>query len=57
MMRFLSLPWLELSVLTPLVGLLFLIGVRRPENAGRSLVVTGLSLAFAVLASWRSTRA
>ena len=49
----LHLPWLELAIVTPLVGALFVFRVRDPELAWRrSLIATGMSLCFA-LGAWQ----
>ena len=49
----LHLPWLELAIVTPLVGALLVFRVRDPELAWRrSLVATGMSLCFA-LGAWQ----
>ena len=49
----LHLPWLELAIVTPLVGALLVYRVRDPELAWkRSLIATGISLCFA-LGAWQ----
>jgi len=45
----LHLPWLELAIVTPLIGTIAVFRLRDPEQAWkRSLVVTGLTLFFAI---------
>jgi NADH-quinone oxidoreductase subunit M len=46
-------PWLELTIITPLVGALLTIGVRDSERLwNRTIIVTGLALVFS-LGAWR----
>lgn len=52
----LHLPWLELTIMTPLVGALLVCRVRDPEVArARALIVTGLAL-FLALGAWEDFR-
>lgn len=48
----LHLPWLELAILTPLLGVLWILRVRDPELARkRTLIITAVTLAF-TLGAW-----
>ena len=43
--------WLELAILTPLVGVFMILRVRDPEALKRSLLISGLALGLS-LAAW-----
>ncbi|MCH5376044.1 MAG: oxidoreductase, partial [Planctomycetes bacterium] len=49
----LHLPWLEIAILTPVIGALLTLGVRDPEvTRRRALIASGLAL-IAALGVWR----